>query len=264
MRMDSTVAAVADRLHQAAEQRLPTKPVRDELAVGGLAAAYAVQRHNQDRAVAAGRRIVGRKVGLTSLAVQRQLGVDSPDFGVIFADMCDMDGDEVLTGSVLQPKVEAEVALVVGRDLSDPDLTMFELIAAVDHLLPAIEVVGSRIENWDISLLDTVADNASCGRVVLGMTPVAPSGLDLAAARMAMTVDGVEASVGTGAACLGHPYRAALWVARTLAGFGEGLRAGDLVMTGALGPMVSFRPGTHVRTTIEDLGEVNVYLSEEQ
>lgn len=110
----STITAVADRLHRAAEDGVPIKPIRDDLEAGGLAAAYAVQRHNQDRAVAAGRRIVGRKVGLTSIAVQQQLGVDSPDFGVIFADMCDAAGDEIAARAVMQPKVEAEVALVLG------------------------------------------------------------------------------------------------------------------------------------------------------
>jgi 2-keto-4-pentenoate hydratase len=255
---DGLVAEVAEALRQAELDGAPVPPVREQLEGGGVAAAYAVQRHNESYWTAQGRRVVGRKIGLTSVAVQKQLGVDQPDFGMLLADMCLADGEPLEAGSVLQPRVEAEVALVLGRDLPDADTTLTELLGAVDYLLPAIEVVGSRIQDWDISILDTVADNASCGRVVLGTRPVSPASVDLRDVGMVLELDGAVASVGSGAACLGHPYRAALWLARRMAVEGTPLQAGDLVMTGALGPMVSFAAGASAVASIQGLGQVRV------
>lgn len=254
----ATLADIASRLRNAERNGAAIGPIRDELAFGGTEAAYSVQRSNEDHWVEEGRRVVGRKIGLTSKAVQAQMGVDQPDFGVLFADMCLADGEVLAIGEVLQPRVEAEVALVLKKDLPNPDSTLNELIAAVDHLLPAIEVVGSRIHDWDISILDTIADNASCGRIVTGTVPIRPAALDLTAAGMVMTVNGHVASVGSGAACLGHPYRAALWLVRRMAGLGRPLRAGEILMTGALGPMVDFPPGTNAVATIQGLGQVRI------
>lgn len=252
------LAELAERLRRAERDGVPIEPIGDALSAGGVDAAYAVQRMNEDEWVAAGRRVVGRKIGLTSKAVQAQMGVDQPDFGVLFADMCLADGDSLAAGEVLQPRVEAEVALVLNKGLPEPDTTMNELITAVDHLLPAIEVVGSRIVNWNISILDTIADNASCGRIVTGTRPVSPAALDLAAAGMVMEVDGRVESVGSGAACLGHPYRAALWLVRRMAELERPLRAGDILMTGALGPMAAFPPGANAVATIQGLGQVRI------
>lgn len=252
------LADVAKRLRDAERDGLAIKPIRDELTFGGIDAAYAVQQINEDHWVAQGRRVVGRKIGLTSKAVQSQMGVDQPDFGVLFADMCLADGESLAAGEVLQPRVEAEIALVLKKDLPNPDTTINELISAIDHLLPAIEVVGSRINNWDISILDTIADNASCGRIVTGTVPVLPSSLDLSAVGMVMEVNGKAQSVGSGAACLGHPYRAALWLVRRMAGLGRPLRAGEILMTGALGPMLDFPPGANAVATIQGLGQVRI------
>ena len=249
---------LAARLRRAERDGVAVEPIRDALAAGGIAAAYAVQRTNEDVWIAEGRRVVGRKIGLTSTAVQAQMGVDQPDFGVLFADMCLADGEPLAAGAVLQPRVEAEVALVLKKDLLEPDTTLSELISAVDHLLPAIEVVGSRIRNWDINILDTIADNASSGRIVTGTRPVLPSALDLTAAGMVMEVNGAVASVGSGAACLGHPYRAALWLVRRMAELERPLRAGEILMTGALGPMVAFPPGANAVASIQGLGQVRI------
>lgn len=252
------LAELAARLRRAERDGLAIDPIHDALSAGGIGAAYAVQRANEDVWITEGRRVVGRKIGLTSKAVQSQMGVDQPDFGVLFADMCLADGETLAAGEVLQPRVEAEVALVLKKDLVEPDTTLNELIAAVDHLLPAIEIVGSRIRNWDISILDTIADNASSGRIVTGTRPVLPSALDLAVAGMVMEVNGVVESVGSGAACLGHPYRAALWLVRRMAQLERPLRAGQVLMTGALGPMVAFPPGANAVASIQGLGQVRI------
>jgi 2-keto-4-pentenoate hydratase len=245
---------VAKRIREAYDTFEPIAPVRDDLASGGIEAAYAVQEINTTLWLDAGRRLVGRKIGLTSEAVQRQLRVDQPDFGALFADMCLADGEPVT--SVLQPRVEAEVALVLGRDLPEPDVTIAELLGAVDYLLPAIEVVGSRIAGWDITILDTIADNASCGMYVLGTRPVRPGDIELRDVGMSLEVDGKVASVGSGAACLGHPYRAALWLARRMVAEGTPLQAGDVLMTGALGPMADLGVGSSAVATLDGLGVV--------
>lgn len=253
---DTVLRGIADRLLDAYRTGAPIAPVRDDLTTGGIDAAYRVQQLQTEQWLASGRRIVGRKIGLTSEVVQRQLGVDQPDMGVLLADMCLTSGEAVPAGAVVQPRVEAEVAIVLQHDLTAPDLTIVELMRAVDHLLPAIEVVGSRIAGWDITILDTVADNASSGMFVLGTRPVRPGDVELRDVAMTMTVDGEVRSTGVGAACLGHPYRAALWLARRLAELGDPLRSGDVVMTGALGPMVPLTPGAEVVATIEGLGMV--------
>lgn len=249
---------IAARLRAAYDAFEPIAPIRGELPDSDIAAAYAVQQANTEYWVAQGRRIVGRKIGLTSPAVQEQLGVDQPDFGALFDDMLLHDGGTVPYRAVLQPRVEAEVAFVLGRAVEDPDATVLDLAAAIDHLLPAIEVVGSRIAGWDITIVDTIADNASSGMFVLGTTPVDPAGVDLAAVTMSMTVDGEVVSEGSGAACLGHPYNAALWLAKRMIAEGTPLQAGEVVMSGALGPMKDLTPGSTAIARIDRLGSVRV------
>ncbi|WP_248506280.1 2-keto-4-pentenoate hydratase [Streptomyces sp. D2-8] len=250
------VARAAAVLEEAARTGAPCAPVRTLLPEGDLEAAYAVQRLHVERGVTAGRRLVGRKIGLTSPAVQRQLGVGQPDFGALFADMAVPEGQPVAAGRLLQPKVEAEVALVLGADLPYRDPTVADLLRATAFALPALEIVDSRIADWDISIVDTVADNASCGLYVLGGTPVPLDRVDLHAVRMTLTKNGETVSRGTGADCLGSPLTAALWLAATLAGLGDPLRTGDIVLTGALGPMAVAVEGDEFTAHIEGLGTV--------
>ena len=251
-----TINSAAERLRRAAETGVAIPPLRDELAEGGVQAAYAVQRANTDHYLRQGRRLVGRKIGLTSKTVQKQLGVDSPDFGMLFADMALCDGEQVALGLVMQPKVEAEVALVLERDLTQPNLSIAELVSATAYALPAIEIVGSRIENWNIKLLDTIADNASSGLFVLGGEPRKLDSLDLRLCGMVMERRGEPVSVGAGVACLGNPLNAAVWLARTMVEVGSPLKAGDVIMTGALGPMVTVAPGDVMEVRIDGLGSV--------
>ncbi|MDP9864437.1 MULTISPECIES: 2-keto-4-pentenoate hydratase [Streptosporangium] len=255
------LAEAADRLLEAARSGKPCPPVRETLPVGTAETGYAVQEINTRRALDDGRRLVGRKIGITSPAVQKQFGIDEPDFGMLFADMACLDGLPIPAGRFLQPRAEAEVALVLKSDLVGGPFTVAEVIRAVDFALPAIEIVDSRIAGWDIALVDTIADNASSGAFVLGNTPVPLAGLDLRLAGMTMSRRGQEVSTGAGAACMGHPLNAAVWLANALGGRDFPLRAGDIVLTGALGPMVPVEPGDVFEAVIDGLGSVRAVFS---
>lgn len=254
----------ASRLLTAAKDRVPCAPVRDLIGDGGMAAGYAVQQLLTQQAVASGRQISGRKIGLTSAAVQRQLGVDQPDFGVLFADMARSQTEPVAMTDLLQPRIEAEIAFVLGADLDRADLDLDIVRAAVDYAMPALEIVDSRIACWDITLTDTVADNASCGLYVLGAPHCPLAGLDLPAVTMRMTAGDEVVSEGNGAACLGDPAEALLWLARTTRDYGSPLRSGDQVLSGALGPMVPVNPGTTYRAELDGLGTVQASFGKEQ
>jgi 2-keto-4-pentenoate hydratase len=261
---DREIESAADQLWNAAACGEAIAPLRDGFPGMTADDAYAVQDFNTERRLKGGMRLVGRKIGLTARTVQRQLGVDQPDFGMLFADMAFADGQPVPWSRLMQPKVEAEVALVIERDLPDSGITVAELIRSIAFALPAIEIVGSRIADWNIRFVDTVADNASSGAFVLGNTPVSLAGLDLRLAGMVMERSGEQVSLGAGAACLGHPLNAALWLANKMAGLGRGLKAGDVVLTGALGPMVAVRPGDVFEARIEGLGSVRAVFEEQQ
>jgi len=236
-------------------------PVRERLALATQDGAYAVQEINTKAWLAEGRRLVGRKIGLTSLAVQAQLGVDQPDFGMLFADMAVGDGELVALSRLIQPKVEAEVALVIGRDLRHERHTYADIIGATEYALPAIEIVDSRIENWNIRFLDTVADNASSGLFVLGGRPVKLSDVDLTACAMEMKRGEEIVSRGNGRACLGSPLNAAIWLADVMVRCGRPLQAGDIVLTGALGPMVAVTEAGRFDVSIAGLGTVSALFA---
>ncbi|WP_432937094.1 2-keto-4-pentenoate hydratase [Kribbella sp. CA-253562] len=255
--MSTAVHKAAELLATAAATGTPCSPVRDLFADGDIDAAYDVQRLTTERLVTSGHRLVGRKIGLTSPAVQRQLGVDQPDFGALFDTMAVAHDGVVPAGRLLQPKVEAEVALVLGADLTGGDCTPADVRAATATVSPALEIVDSRIAGWDITIVDTVADNASSGLFVLGdslpLGDVEPADVGMQLYRGAELV-----SQGTGRDCLGDPLNAAAWLASTLARRGEPLRAGDVVLTGALGPMVPVVPGDVFTAVISGLGSVRV------
>jgi 2-keto-4-pentenoate hydratase len=261
--LDPAVVQAARRLAQAQETGRPCAPVRDLLPLD-VGAGYAVQRVLTTRAESAGRRIVGRKIGLTNPKVQQQLGVDQPDFGVLFEDMAVADGGQVEVGRLLQPRIEAEVALLLGEDLDGPDLSPARVRAAVVAVVAALEIVDSRIAGWDITIVDTVADNASGGLFVLGAGAVPLAELDLREVRMSMREDEQEVSVGTGVDCLGDPMAALVWLATTARDLGHPLRGGDVVLSGALGPMVPVRPGATYTAEVTGLGSVSVSFTKKE
>lgn len=232
----------------------PVPPLRAWLEPTDATSAYAVQAINTRFWEAQGRRIVGRKAGLTAVAVQQQLGVDQPDFGVLFDDMRVADGGRLDPARCIQAKAEAEIAFVLGADLPSPETTVEQVAAAVASVHAAIEIVDSRIADWKITFADTVADNGSSAFFVLADQGLPVAGLDLEGAAMTMTVNGEVASTGIGAAALGNPLNAAAWLARTLAAAGEPLKAGDVLLAGALGPMVTLNAGDEVRAEVSGIG----------
>ncbi|KWF28037.1 2-keto-4-pentenoate hydratase [Burkholderia cenocepacia] len=252
MRIQEAAAALRD----AAKTRKYIAPLRETYEQLSIADAYAIQRINTDQHLADGRRLVGCKIGLTSVAVQKQLGVDQPDFGMLFDHMGYGDGEPIPAEILTQPKIEAEIAFVIGRDIVVSDPGHVDVLGAIEYALPALEIVGSRIADWDIRIADTIADNASSCAYVLGSRPRQLSGIDLRLCGMAMERCGELVSVGAGAACLGNPLNAVVWLARMMHALGTPLKAGDLVLSGALGPMVAVSPGDVFETRINGLGSV--------
>jgi 2-keto-4-pentenoate hydratase len=255
------VGDAARRLAAAAASGHPCPPVRDLIGDEDVARAYRVQEQLVAVRVADGDRRVGRKIGLTAASVQAQLGVDQPDFGTLLASMQVGQDELVASGRLLQPRIEAEVAVVLGADLVSADPTVEEVAAAVSGVRAALEIVDSRIAGWDIRITDTVADNASSGLFVLGDAELTLEEVRPAEVSMELLRDGEVVSTGTGAACLGDPLVAVQWLARTAVALGQPLRAGEVVLSGALGPMVPVTPGDRYVARISGLGEVRAHFA---
>ncbi|OHV44597.1 fumarylacetoacetate hydrolase family protein [Pseudofrankia sp. BMG5.36] len=262
MAAPSTVPAVvqqaSERLRLAGSLRRSCPPVRDLIDEMDLDTAYAVQRHVTELQLISGARPVGRKIGMTSPAVQRQLGVSQPNSGVLLDTMHVNDGAAVATSRLLQPLIEAELAVVLRADLDGDDLTLEDVRSAVGTVHAALEIVDSRIEGWDITIVDTIADNASSGVYVISSDYQQLGDRDLRTMEMELRRNGTVVSAGTGAACLGDPLHALAWLAATAQAQGVPLRAGETVLTGALGPMVPIAEGDTFTGTIGDLRPVSV------
>ncbi len=256
------IASAATALRTAADSGIACAPVREIIgADASIDTAYAVQQATIDMATSEGRRISGRKIGLTAPAVQKQMGVDQPDFGTLFADMAYADGVEIDSERLIQPKAEGEIALVLAEGLDLGRHTAHDIIAATAFALPAIEIVDSRITNWDITFVDTVADNASSGLYTVGSQPRSLADFNIRDVAMTMTINGEQASAGHGSDCLWNPLNAAVWLADVLSSIGTPLQAGDCVLTGALGPMANVAPGDEVHIDFGPLGSVSTVFS---
>jgi 2-keto-4-pentenoate hydratase len=254
----SSAVELADLLWRAEIDRRAIDPITDGFPRFGSVEAYEVQTVNIERRVAAGATIRGRKVGLTSRSSQRLLGVSEPNYGVLLSDMFVDDGDEIPLRMLIQPRVEAELAFVMADDLAGPGVTTVNALMAIGAVLPAIEVVDSRISDWRIRIGDTVADNASSARVVVGSRAVPAMSIDLCHLGVLFYRNGSPVESGAGAAVLGNPARCVAWLANTLGSLGSGLRRGDVVLSGALHRMVPVRAGDSFRAEFAHLGGVSV------
>jgi len=250
---EEQITAAVERLAEALETRVPCPAVRDLIGTDDLPAAYAVQQGLVRKRLALGATVVGRKIGATSEAVQNQLGVDQPDFGYLLDEMDVSEQHPISMRRLVQPRVEAEVAFLMAADVdpaTEDEITLDLVREAVSLALPALEIVDSRIEGWDITFTDTVADNASSGLYVIGKQGLPLDELEPKDVEMSLTINGEVRSSGNGAACLGDPLEALRWLAVQCYRFGDPLRAGHVVLSGALGPFVPFAPGDKVEASI--------------
>jgi 2-keto-4-pentenoate hydratase len=256
--MQNSAIKYAEHLEQAIIAGKGVEPITVLYPDITIQEAYQIQLATIHKKVAAGSRIVGKKIGLTSLAMQQLLKVDQPDYGHLLDEMVVENGGTIAFSRVLQPKVEAEIAFVLKKDLIGPRVTATEVLLATDYVLPALEIVDSRVADWKIKLQDTVADNASSGLYVLGGKPVKPEEVDLTLAGMVLYKNGNVMNTGVGAAALGNPAACVAWLANKLFEFGITLKAGEVILSGALSAAVNAEPGDHFRARIAHLGEVSV------
>jgi len=234
----------------------PIAPLTSTYEVMTLDDAYAVQLLQIDELTGSGRTIKGHKVGLTSAAMQRLMGVDEPDYGHLLDDFFYLEHAPIPLSRFIQPRIEPEVAFVLRRPLRGPGVTVHEAIAAIDFVLPALEIVDSRIQDWKIGLFDTIADNASSGAVVLGSRPTALHEVDLRLAGAVMTRNGLVVGTGAGGAVLGSPLTSLVWLANTVGERGVTLEAGHVILPGSVCAMVPVAAGDTVTATFGGLGTV--------
>jgi 2-oxopent-4-enoate/cis-2-oxohex-4-enoate hydratase len=253
------LSQLAENLWQARITGTPCAPLTEIHPELTIEKAYEISSQIFQRRLQSGVRSVGRKIGLTSLAVQKQLGVDQPDFGYLTSDMLVPTGGIVAKDALIQGRAEGEVAFVLGRDLKGPGLTREDIVAATDHVIACIEMIDSRVKDWKIKIQDTIADNASSALLVLGSKPKRLQDIDLRMAGMTLRMNGEVESTGVGAACLDHPVNAVLWLANSLGRLGDSLKAGDIILSGAYGPVVPFNPGDHCEVEISGLGKVTCF-----
>ena len=249
---------LADRLFSAERDRMAIDRLSDAHPGLSIADAYAIQRVNLQRKLDAGARLLGRKVGITSKAVQDWLLVREPDFGGLLDSMEVADGGVCTRAELLQPRVEGEIAFILGKDLEGTHIGAAQVVQATDCVVAAIEIIDSRITDWKITITDTVADNASSARFVLGTRKTSLTGLDLPLAGCVLRKNGRVASTGAGAACLGNPVTAVAWLARTLSRLQTPLRAGDVVLSGALLPVVPVEAGDFIEVEVAHIGSASV------
>jgi 2-oxo-3-hexenedioate decarboxylase/2-keto-4-pentenoate hydratase len=255
---EDEIERAAGLLNGASESGVPTAPLTEACPGLSVEDAYAIQLHNTELRLADGATVVGHKVGLTSLAMQQMLGVEEPDYGVIFDDMLYGDGDAAPSARFLQPRVEIEIAFRLHTPLSGPGITLDDVLAATESVAPAIEIIDSRIANWKITLADTVADNASSAAIVLGKWVPVATVPDLAEVGATLSLNGIEMASGHGSDVLGHPAEAVAWLGNKLASFGTDLLAGQLVMPGSCTKALDVAAGDAVTGAFHGLGTVTV------
>lgn len=254
--LDQARNEAAQRLIQAYVTSTPIAPLTETHADLDIQDAYSIQLAQVDAWLKQGRVPAGHKVGLTSLAVQRQLGVNQPDFGHLFRDMFYLSGEAIAPGTFMQAKIEPEIAFVLKKDLSGPGVTIADAISAVDYVVASLEIIDSRIADWKIKLGDTIADNASSGGVVLGTKPMKLEDLDLRLTGAVLYRNGRIAASGAGAAVLGSPITSLVWLANTLGKLGTPLKAGSVILPGAITATVPANPGDTITAQFAGLGSV--------
>jgi 2-keto-4-pentenoate hydratase len=252
------ISEIAQRLLEAECTRHPIPPLTSQYPEITAEDAYAIQLAIIEEKKRLGASVVGKKAGLTSQAMQKFFGVTEPDYGHLLSGMMVEDGGVISREEVIQPRAEPEIAFVLEKDLQGPGVTALDVLAAAKYVVPALEIIDSRIADWKIKLADTVADNASCGKVVVGGRVLRADSLDLRLIGVVLERNGEIVATGAGAAALGNPAIAVAWLANKLATLGQGLKAGEFVLPGSLTAAFDGRPGDNIRATFDKLGPVSV------
>ena len=253
------ILACGDELYNAILQRKTVKPLTHRFNDISIEDAYHISLRMVERRVQAGAKIIGKKIGVTSKTVQDMLNVHQPDFGYLTDDMAYSQGEEMpISEKLIQPKAEGEIAFILKKDLIGPGITNADVLAATECVIPCFEIVDSRIEDWNIKIQDTVADNASCGLFVLGDKAVSPSKVDLSTCGMVVEKNGQIISTGAGAAALGSPVNCVTWLANTLGQFGIPLKAGEVILSGSLVPLEPVKAGDFMSVSIGGIGNASV------
>lgn len=253
-----TIEQLGDKLYQALRSNTVIDPISGQYPDMTIEDAYQVQKRMIDRRLQDGERIVGKKIGVTSRVVMNMLGVYQPDFGYMLDRMVVNEGEAIRMDTLIQPKAEGEIAFLLKKDLMGPGLSNADILAATECVMPCFEIVDSRIRDWKIKIQDTVADNASCGVFVLGDSAVDPRKIDLSTCGMVLEKNGEIVATGSGAAALGSPVNSITWLANTLGRLGVGLKAGEIVLSGALAAMFPCAAGDNFRVSIGGLGSCSV------
>lgn len=248
-----------DELYQCIQNRATVRPLTERFPEITIEDAYQISLRVLENRLADGEKVVGKKIGLTSKAVQTMLKVNQPDFGFLTDKMVYSQGENIpISNQLIQPRAEGEIAFVLKKDLIGPGVTNADVLAATDYVMPCFEVVDSRVENWQIKIQDTVADNASCGVLILGDTAVSPYDVDLTTCGMVVEKNGQIISTGAGAAALGSPVSCVTWLANTLGQFGIALKAGEIILSGALVPLENVQAGDFMQVSIGGIGQASV------
>ena len=255
---DDLIRALGDELYTALQGCQVVEPLTNRHPDITIEDAYRIQQRLNARRVEAGEIIIGKKIGVTSNAVMNMLGVHQPDFGMLTDRMVFNEGEAIDAKTLIQPKAEGEIAFILKRDLQGPGVTAADVLAATEGVMACFEIVDSRIRDWKIKIQDTVSDNASCGVFVLGDRVVDPREVDLTTCGMVLEKNGEVVVTGAGAATLASPLNAMAWLANTLGRLGMPLKAGEVVLSGALGAMVPVKAGDNLRVTIGGIGGCSV------
>ncbi|MDA0824780.1 MAG: 2-oxopent-4-enoate hydratase [Proteobacteria bacterium] len=247
-----------DSLYEAMRKRTTIAPLTTQSPDIIIEDAYQISLRMLERRLADGEQMIGKKIGVTSKVVMDMLNVRQPDFGFLTDTMVYGNSAEVpVSTQLIQPKAEGEIAFVLKRDLKGPGVTNADVIAATDFVMPCFEIVDSRITDWKIKIQDTIADNASCGAIVLGDKSVSPLDVDLATCGIVVSLNGEIISTGAGAAAMGSPVNAVTWLANTLGAYGIELKAGDIILSGSLVPLQTVKPGDAMHMEIGGIGQAS-------
>lgn len=255
---------IAKALLEAEKSGVPIEPLTKQNPYLTADDAYQIQLAQVALKVKKGAKVVGKKIGLTSAVMQEMFQVNEPDYGHLLDNMMHVDGDVLSLDSFIEPKLESEIAFVLKQDLRGPGITAADVAAATDYVVPAFELIDSRIVDWNIKFADTVADNGSSARAILGGQPTPLTAVDLAHIGMNVWKNGKQIDTAAGAAVMGNPLHAVVWLANALGNFGLSLYAGEIVLSGALAKAVPVQAGDVFAASFAHIGSVSVSFTKEE